>query len=413
MNIEQFKDLLNHLHVAAEERGVYVPVLAWGEAGIGKSESVAAVAKALELDCVDLRLGTQEVGDLIGLPRQENWYPCAHCIESAEDLPTAKVRFSKPELLEHIQALHLAEVADASDPHTLLQSALDRATDRYSHLIDIRTVHTKPAWFPSEGTSGFLFLDELNRAHMEVLQAVFQLILDRRMHAHVLPKGWIIISAVNPASADYETNDIRDKALIARFMHIGFEPSRDEWLAYAAATDVDWSIRALIAEDRKFLGDLTAQLPKVQPTPRTWVMLHRILEDLPDDLEQEVAAGLVGPEAAAAWLKLRASAQRPVKALDVFANYDSVRGRVKAYAKDNRLDLLKVTLDDIAQLAEDDGWKDEWVDGLVRFVLDCPADLAYAYLKLRFIRNPRLRRPLSARDDLYEFVSRINKTAGV
>ncbi len=418
MNFEPFAKLLKHLFKIGTERGDYVPVLAWGESGVGKSEVVKRVTKELEVGFVDLRLGQMEVGDLIGLPREETVYPCAFCLETAEETPFGGHRYTKRDLLQHLREAHAhdARLGGIADPMAALQTAIDEATERFAHLVDIRTVHLMPQWFPEQGTTGILFLDELNRSHLEARQAVFQLILDRRMHRHTLPRGWIIVSAVNPATEDYQVDELYDKAFLARFLHIAFEPTAAEWLEYAGRVGVDWSIRALVSEDGKFLGDLSAKLPRVRPTPRCWSLLDKLMDGIPPDLEQEVAAGLVGPEAATAWLKLRSSTERPVKADDVLADYDKVRGRVKAYAstKGNRNDLLKVTLDDLARITEErETLADAELNGLCRFVLDCPKDLAYAYLKLRFIRNPRLRRRLSARDDLYEFVARINKEAGV
>ena len=51
-----------HLERIGRERGHYIPVLAWGESGVGKSESVKRAAAEMGLDFVDLRLGQQEVG---------------------------------------------------------------------------------------------------------------------------------------------------------------------------------------------------------------------------------------------------------------------------------------------------------------------------------------------------------------
>ena len=64
MNLEHFRVLLRHLYEIASERADYVPVLAWGETGVGKSATVQAVASDLGLDFIDLRLGQQEIGDL-------------------------------------------------------------------------------------------------------------------------------------------------------------------------------------------------------------------------------------------------------------------------------------------------------------------------------------------------------------
>ncbi len=380
MNVERFELLLHHLNKLANPpkpstwaaqgepaaKPAYAPVLAWGESGVGKSETIKRVARQVTdrtpddprgpMQVIDLRLGTQEVGDLIGLPRDgvgPDGEPC--------------------------------------------------------------TIHAKPDWFPAPNTRGFLFFDELNRGPLETQQAVFQCILDRTMHTHKLPDGWIIVSAVNPATEDYEVREMYDKAFFARFLHVAFEPTVAEWLTYATENAADWSIRALIGNDAKFLGKLTVNLPKLAPTPRTWMMLARLLPSLPAQLEQEVAIGLVGTEAGVAWLKVRTSPERPVKGAEVMRSYPAVRPRIAAFVKAHRNDMLKVTLDEIAAITEKEGYTitDDELDNMVRCTLDCPQDLAYAYLKLRFIRNPALRRRLSQRDDLYEHVARINKEAGI
>jgi len=409
MNLGNFYNLMKHLYTLSE-KSIYLPVLAWGETGVGKSETVYRVARDLGIDFVDLRLGQQEIGDLIGLPREETVYPCISCVETSNG--SGVKRYTKRELLEHLRQSHRLEGILGS-----LQSMIDTANKKYQHLIDIRTVHLIPDWFPEQGTKGFLFLDELNRSHLEVRQAVFQLILDRRMHRHVLPDGWIIVSAVNPATEDYQLDDIYDKAFLARFLHIAFEPSRDEWLEYAGRIGIDWSIRTAISDDAKLLGDTSVPMPRIRPTPRTWTMLDRILPGLPPHLEHEVAAGLIGPEATTTWLRVRASTDRPVKAEEILSDYKKVRKRIKLYAgtENNRSDLLKVTFDDLARITEepDTNLSIKEINGLVKFLLDSPKDLAYAYLKFRFIRNPKLRKELSDRDDLYKFIARINKEAGL
>ena len=362
MNINNFAALLRSIHV----NKAHIPLLAWGESGIGKSDIVRAVARDLGINAIDLRLGQQEVGDLIGLPR----------------------------------------------------------------ISGDNTCHIKPEWWPAEGTEGILFLDELNRSRLEVRQAIFQLILDRRLHTHKLPVGWTIVSACNPATEDYDSEEIYDKAFIARFLHIALEPTADEWLTYAAVTNTDWTIRALIGEDKKFLGTNSVSLPKIRPTPRSWRMLSTLIEKqvMNSDNEVEIAAGLVGIEAATAWQKLRHSTAKPIKAAEILDDYSSVRNKVLEYSgstkriKDGkeihidkavkkesvRQDLLRITLDDLA--AMDDI---KHVEALAAFLLDIPKDLSYAYLKLKFIRNKNLRPKLSAIDALYEMIASINKECGI
>src|SRR3990167_2043920 len=130
MNTKNFERLITSLI----NDNKHLPILAWGESGIGKSQAVARIAKQLSIGFIDLRLGQMEVGDLIGLPRHHN------------------------------------------EGNTFT------------------TEYSTPFWFPQTG-KGILFLDEINRSRLEVRQAIFQLILDRQLHGKKLPDGWFIVSA--------------------------------------------------------------------------------------------------------------------------------------------------------------------------------------------------------------------------
>ena len=72
---------LQHYLARIIESDVKLSVMIWGAPGIGKSQTVSAVAKDHELDLVDLRLSQLAPTDLRGLPvadRKEaisRWYP--------------------------------------------------------------------------------------------------------------------------------------------------------------------------------------------------------------------------------------------------------------------------------------------------------------------------------------------------
>ena len=54
----------------------------------------------------------------------------------------------------------------------------------------------KQEWWPRDPNStGILFFDELNRASKDVLQAVFEICLDRRLDGEKLPDGWRVVAA--------------------------------------------------------------------------------------------------------------------------------------------------------------------------------------------------------------------------
>lgn len=365
MNISQYMDLGGHM-VEMSVQGLYAALLLHGESGLGKTECTSALAdKFFGPDgkypqegeyYVPLLLGQMEAPDLIGLPRD--------------------------------------------------------GVDAHGNAV---TIHAKPDWFPLPGTRGIVFLDEENRGHPDTRQAVFQLLHERRIHSHRLPPGWIVIAANNPPTDEYDVQQVYDKAYLARFCHIAFEPTVAEWMSYATDRDADWSIRSLIAEDAKFLGKLSVSLPQLQPTPRSWIMLARLLPGLPPHLEQEVAAGLVGPSAAASWLAVRTSPDRPVRGADVLTKWHEVRDTAVKYTKQLRSDLLKVTFDEIVSItkAPDYAPAPEEIDNLAAFLKTAPIDLAYGYLKMTLIHVKALRRPLTANEGLYSFIVRLNEEASI
>jgi alkaline phosphatase D len=302
-----------------------VTPLIWGRHGIGKSEIVHSLANELELGFVDLRLGQMEVGDLIGLPSKENG----------------------------------------------------------------RTVWLKPSWFPVEKSRGVLFLDELNRARLDVLQAIFQLVLERRLHTHILPQGWKIVCACNPSGSDYFVNEL-DPALLDRFLHIQFRPETSEWIGWGKETGrIREEVSNLIARYPHLLGSQGEEIPlEILPSPRSWEMLSRVLDGLEDGLWFECAMGLVGREAAVAFLEsLKRDLEKSVPAEAILADYPKVREKIRKFCqgKKARLDLLRITGDELLRILGKDGkgsaLEDKEKENLASFLNDLPLDHAFALVK--------------------------------
>lgn len=327
-----------------------VTPLIWGHHGIGKSQIVQSLADELELGFVDLRLGQMEVGDLIGLPSKEEG----------------------------------------------------------------RTVWLKPSWFPGEKTSGILFLDELNRARLDVLQAIFQLVLEHRLHTHVLPEGWKIVCAANPSGGDYFVNEL-DPALLDRFLHIHFRPETSEWLGWGKDSGrIRVEISNLISRYPHLLGHQSADIPlEILPSPRSWEMLSRILQGLEEDLWFECAMGLVGREAAVAFLEsLKRDIENPVKAEEILAGYTKVKPRVKKYSggKKARLDLLRITGDELLRILSKEGraasLKEVEKSNVASFLDDLPVDLAFALVK-ELAKIPEINEFLLKLDKFTEKISKV------
>jgi hypothetical protein len=117
-------------------------------------------------------------------------------------------------------------------------------------------------------------------------------------------------------------------------------------------------------------------------------MLSRMLVGLEDRLWLQCAMGLVGKEAAIAFIEsLKRDQEAPIKAEEILRDFAGVRVRVKKYSsgKKARLDLLRITGDELLSILS----KEEKVkalsakekSNLVNFLDELPVDFAFALVK--------------------------------
>lgn len=114
-----------------------------------------------------------------------------------------------------------------------------------------RSVFLPPYWWPLDKEPMVLFLDELNRARPEILQAVQDLTLNRTLAGRQLPPGSIVVSAVNEGE-EYQLTDL-DPALVSRFNLYEFAPTVEDWLLWANAHDIDARVIAFIQKNHHCL----------------------------------------------------------------------------------------------------------------------------------------------------------------
>jgi len=149
-----------------------------------------------------------------------------------------------------------------------------------------------------------LFLDELNRATPEVMQAAFQVVLDRELNGWKLHKHTRVYAAIN-ASAAYTVNEM-DPALLDRFWTIDLTPTVEDWVSWARDGHVHDTVTDFIAGNDKWLDcPKDAEPGKVSPSRRSWERLSSALvsagiaEDPKADLFYPMCLGYVGTEAIA------------------------------------------------------------------------------------------------------------------
>src|SRR5689334_14446525 len=217
-----------------------LPVLLWGEPGIGKTAALTQLAAALDLPLTTVIASVHEPSDFAGLP----------------------------------------VVGDDPAEHGVPMAPPDWA---------VRLARTG---------RGLLFLDELSTAAPAVQAALLRLVLERRIGALQLPPGVRIVAAANPRSSAADGWEL-SPPLANRFVHLQWTHDHDvvvrglggTWpratlprLGAAGLADAVAFARRAVCELLAARPNLVHQLPKSEarrggpwPSPRTWEMALRLI----------------------------------------------------------------------------------------------------------------------------------------
>lgn len=279
----------------AEALPIETSVLLRGPHGIGKSQVVRQVAKAFNLPVIDRRLSQMTEGDMVGLPSTDG----------------EVTRFNPPD------------------------------------------------WFKRACTNPVcLFLDEINRATPEVMQAAFQIVLDRELNGWTLHSETRVFAAVNNSAA-YTVNEM-DPALLDRFWTIDLEPTVEDWLTWARSEDETGVTRVysvvsdFIAGNEKWLDSpKDAEPGKVSPSRRSWDRLSGALakvgitqldEPANHPLFYPVCLGYIGTEATIAFNGFAKTIDSQVSGQEILSDYSKVKRKVKKLGAEKQNILIdKVT----------------------------------------------------------------------
>ena len=235
------------------------PVLTRGRHGIGKSTVVYQLAEQLGLEVVERRASQMTEGDLLGLPKVNK----------------GVTQWLAPEWL------HAA--------------------------------CNKPV---------ILFLDEVDRATMEVRQGIFELCDSRKIAGYTLHPDTLIFAAVNGGEhgAQYQVGEM-DPAELDRYTVFDVEPTVEDWLTWAKDEVCD-EIWNFINQNHQHLEHREDYEPnKVYPSRRSWERLSKTLSGL-DKIEHSpvlyhLATGFVGFEAAIALNDFIKNYERQVTVEDI------------------------------------------------------------------------------------------------
>ena len=237
-----------------------------------------------------------------------------------------------------------------------------------------------PSWFVRSCREPVvLMLDELNRSMPQVMQAFFQVVLDRELGNDAdgnpmrLHPDTRVFAAVNWGN-EYDVNDM-DPALLRRFWTIDLEPTNHDWIDWAIEEDLD---NVLIDFIRQNPAHLRVEVGSVEPgtvlpTPASW---HRLNDSLvhmgmapakiagnDDMILYSVARGFVGTEAAIAFKEFVANYESIVSAEDILERWDDVSENVTAMNAEGKAALVEK----LAEHCSDNKWSAKQAKGLLAF----------------------------------------------
>jgi hypothetical protein len=242
------------------------PVLLRGRHGIGKSTVVYQYASQQNMEVVERRASQMTEGDLVGLPTIEN----------------NSTTFNPPDWFK---------------------AACDRPV--------------------------VLFLDEVDRATLEVRQGIFELTDSRKLNGHRLHDDTFIFAAVNGGEhgAQYQVGEM-DPAELDRWTVFDIEPSVEDWLAWANDSGISQEIFNFVNQNRAHLEHTDDYEPnKVYPSRRSWERLDQCLSqanllEAASPVLFNLTSAFVGFEAAVAFNDFIQNYDRQVSTDDILVKGD-------------------------------------------------------------------------------------------
>lgn len=285
-----------------------MPIMLWGEPGIGKSQAVASAVEYIRgkegLDSfgfMDRRLSQYEPVEIRGIPRVTS--PRVIFDDLAQFLKHHKEHgFGGNCMTGVTNDDHVINTLDASmEADPVVTQVRARMTSLLGEMSkgSAYAEWSRPDLLPrvdKHGEHGIVFLDELPNAPMDVQAPAYQLILDRMLGDHELPKGWVVIAAGNrieDRSGVYEMS----AALANRFTHFQVVFSYEDWLNWAYQKGVNENVIAyhrFNAGRHLFMFDPSRD-DRAFATPRSWESVSQIIHSVDDEaLRRHFIGGRVG-----------------------------------------------------------------------------------------------------------------------
>ena len=185
-----------------------------------------------------------------------------------------------------------------------------------------------------------LFLDEWNRGDKALVNALFTLTDERRIHDFVLHENVMVIAAMNPSDGVYLVNEAeKDHAIRKRLNFIYCVHDLKAWLDHTKKSRWHPTVPKFIKSASNYLYDTGARdAGKTFPCPSNWEKVSNIMEgaeaaqmDLTGPAVRSLVEGQIGSVAAGKYLEFVADENTLIQPSEIIHKYtmsSNVRKRV-------------------------------------------------------------------------------------
>ena len=306
------------------------PLLLSGAAGLGKTSIVKQFAKDAGVNIYEYRAAYAEAGDLKGLCNPED----------------GLMKFLRPEDLP-----------------------------------------------PESDENCILFFDEINRASTSVMNCILQASDgSNKIATHKLPKGCLVVAAVNPDDANHSVNWM-DFALINRFNIVSVDYDLKALIAYAKKAQWHQNVISFMTMESAIFvqnGDFDGQSNKATPRSLEYMsdmekagiaenkMAHKATACglLGETLGQQYYAMASG-SLPLTWADIQAKGKKTTDTAKLWSTVGAVRADLLSASNDLILDTMKAKTATSAEVKK-----------VVEYLMVIPTDISAAFLKRLITETP-------------------------
>jgi len=280
--------------------------------GVGKSTVCTNYATDNGMHFEPLILSLMDSGDLLGLPCGKNIGGQESTVWAAPSWYTNIVNNAWPQELR-VDDLTFSDetfktvVKEKTTTKITRAELNDLYTEYYNASLGELNLLRQDNVSYSKSRRSLLLLDEFNRAPQDILNASLQLVLDHRLHSHILPRirgqETLIIAAINPPNGDYTVQEF-DPALLDRFVECSVDPDFASWVKGVGLENLNSAVVEFLRENQGKLH-FTPEDNSKGASPRSWTNLSDYIthiEKTKTELSTLYVKGTVGSALAAQFI---------------------------------------------------------------------------------------------------------------